>query len=155
MWKYFYSAATPQWLEMVLWHIKRLYYNFEENLSLEGHKNCKTGSRVTAVLLNGWIFPIGQSGEATRWRVCYQRGLPRLVSLLLHHCENLAPPFEQTNCSTPTSGASRLLMWTNRANCTNAYLDFSIWSLLHFPGTFAQIMKIALKFCPIFANLQI
>jgi hypothetical protein len=22
---------------------------------------------------------IGQSGEASRWRVCYQRGLPRLV----------------------------------------------------------------------------
>ena len=25
-------------------------------------------------------FPIGQSGEATRWRVCYQQGLPRLVN---------------------------------------------------------------------------
>ena len=33
-----------------------------------------------AILLNKWIFPIGQSGEASRWRVCYQRGLPRLVS---------------------------------------------------------------------------
>ena len=32
-----------------------------------------------AILLNGWIFPNGQSGEASRWRVCYQRGLPRLV----------------------------------------------------------------------------
>ena len=31
-------------------------------------------------LLNGWIFPIGQSGEACRWRVCYQQGLPRLVN---------------------------------------------------------------------------
>ena len=31
------------------------------------------------ILLNRWIFPIGQSGEASRWRVCYQRGLPRLV----------------------------------------------------------------------------
>ena len=27
-----------------------------------------------------WILPIGQNGEASRWRVCYQRGLPRLVS---------------------------------------------------------------------------
>ena len=25
------------------------------------------------------IFFFGQSGEAYRWRVCYQRGLPRLV----------------------------------------------------------------------------
>ena len=44
--------------------------------NLEGHQNCTTGSRVTANLLNAWIF---QSGEASRWRVCYQRGLPRLV----------------------------------------------------------------------------
>ena len=29
--------------------------------------------------MNGWIFPIGQCGEASWWRVCYQRGLPRLV----------------------------------------------------------------------------
>ena len=32
-----------------------------------------------AILLKGWFFPIGQSGEASPWRVCYQRGLPRLV----------------------------------------------------------------------------
>ena len=36
-------------------------------LNLKGHQN-----RIT-----------GQSGEASRWRVCYQRGLPRLVYL---HC---------------------------------------------------------------------
>ena len=50
-----------------------------EILNLEGHQNRTTGSRVTAILLNARIFPIGQSGEASRWRVCYQRGLPRLV----------------------------------------------------------------------------
>ena len=38
-----------------------------------------TGSRVTAILLNGLIFPICQSGEASWWRVCYQRSLPGLV----------------------------------------------------------------------------
>ena len=27
------------------------------------------------------IFPIGQSGEASWWMVCYQRGLTRLVYL--------------------------------------------------------------------------
>ena len=50
-----------------------------EILNLEGHKNPITGLRVTAILVNAWIFPIGESGEAIRWRVCYQRGLPRLV----------------------------------------------------------------------------
>ena len=52
---------------------------FLEILNPEGHPNRMTNSKVTAILLNGWIFPIGQSGEASRWRVCYQRGLPRLV----------------------------------------------------------------------------
>ena len=50
-----------------------------EILKLEGHKNRITGSRVAAILLNGWIFPIGRSGEYGWWKVCYQRGLPRLV----------------------------------------------------------------------------
>ena len=54
---------------------------FLEILNLEGHQNRNTGSRVTAILLNASIFPIGQSGGAKRWRVCYQRGLPRLLSL--------------------------------------------------------------------------
>ena len=39
------------------------------------HKIGITGARVTAILLNGWIFPIGQIGEPSQWRVCYQRGL--------------------------------------------------------------------------------
>ena len=28
-------------------------------VNLEGHQNRITGSRVTAILLNGWILPIG------------------------------------------------------------------------------------------------
>ena len=45
-------------------------------LNLKGHQNRITGSRVTS---KKGTFPIGQSGEASRWRVSYQRGLPRLV----------------------------------------------------------------------------
>ena len=37
-----------------------------------------------------WIFPIVQSGEASQWRVCYQRGLPRLVSHLSDHLDQAA-----------------------------------------------------------------
>ena len=33
--------------------------NFKEILNLEEHPNRITGSKVTAVLLNGWIFPVG------------------------------------------------------------------------------------------------
>ena len=50
----------------------------EEIRNLEGHQNRITGSTVTAILLNEWIFPIGKSGEASQWRACYQQGLPRL-----------------------------------------------------------------------------
>ena len=35
------------------------------------------------ILLNKWTSPNGQIGEASRWRVCYQRGLPRLISTCL------------------------------------------------------------------------
>ena len=52
----------------------------QEILNLKRHQNCNTGSRVTAILLNRWTFPIGPSGEASRWSVCYQRGLPHLAS---------------------------------------------------------------------------
>ena len=32
---------------------------FREILNLEGQTNCITGSKVTEILLNGWILPIG------------------------------------------------------------------------------------------------
>ena len=40
---------------------------FQEILNLEGHPNCITGSRDTAILLKGWILPIG---EVAAGRVC-------------------------------------------------------------------------------------
>ena len=38
---------------------------FLEIINLKGHQNHITGTRVMAILLIGWIFPIGQSGEGT------------------------------------------------------------------------------------------
>ena len=51
---------------------------FKEILNLEGHPNRITGSTVTAILLNGWILPIGGSSAVEGLR---SRGLPRLVSV--------------------------------------------------------------------------
>ena len=42
-------------------------------LSPEGHQNRISGSKVTAILLKGWILPIG---GASAVRVCDQRGYP-------------------------------------------------------------------------------
>ena len=48
-------------------------------LNLEGHPNCITGSRVTVILLNGWILPIG--GVASG-RFCACSLHSRLASVL-------------------------------------------------------------------------
>ena len=42
---------------------------FKEILNHEGHSNRITVSRVTAILLNGWILPVG---GASSGRVCAQ-----------------------------------------------------------------------------------
>ena len=43
-----------------------------EILNPEGHPNRTTGSKVTAILLNGWILPIGgaSSGEGLLLQPC-------------------------------------------------------------------------------------
>ena len=33
---------------------------FKEILNIEGHQNLNTGSRAAAILLKGWILPIGE-----------------------------------------------------------------------------------------------
>ena len=38
-------------------------------------------SHVTIFFLFSFSFLFGQSGEVYQWRVCYQRGLPRLVCI--------------------------------------------------------------------------
>ena len=49
---------------------------FLKILNLKGHSNHFTGSRVTAILLNGWISPIGGASAVDGLR---SMGLPRLV----------------------------------------------------------------------------
>ena len=45
---------------------------FKEILNLEGHLNRVTGSKVTAILLNGWIFSywLSFSGEGSASAAC-------------------------------------------------------------------------------------
>ena len=51
---------------------------FTEILNPEGHQNCCIGSKVTAILLNGWILP---TGGASSGRVCACSLRSRLVYL--------------------------------------------------------------------------
>ena len=52
---------------------------FLEIINLQGHQNRNTGSRVTAILLNGWTLPIG---EAALGRVCACSLRSRLVYII-------------------------------------------------------------------------
>ena len=51
---------APPRLQMVLSVKKKIDYvtTFKKILNPEGHSNCITGSKVTAILLNGWILYI-------------------------------------------------------------------------------------------------
>ena len=42
---------------------------FWEILNPEGHPNCITGSKVTAILLNGWILTIGGASSVEGLRL--------------------------------------------------------------------------------------
>ena len=42
---------------------------FKEIQNIEGHPNCITGSKVSAILLNVWILPIGVSSAVKGLRL--------------------------------------------------------------------------------------
>ena len=41
--------------------------------------------QVSGVMSNFLFFFLGQIGVASRWKVCYQQGLPRRVNITLAH----------------------------------------------------------------------
>ena len=50
---------------------------FKEILNLEGHPNCITGLKVTAIFLNEWILPIGGASVVKGLQhACFNRTLP-------------------------------------------------------------------------------
>ena len=57
---------TPPKVSRVMCHMSRVTCHMS-------HVTCHTSHFFY------YLFFFGQSGEAYRWRVCYQRGLPRLV----------------------------------------------------------------------------
>ena len=66
--KIIYSAATSKGLEMLLSVIRStVLVIFLEILNLACHQNCNIGSKVTAILLIGRVWPIG---EVASERVC-------------------------------------------------------------------------------------
>ena len=87
--KYLYGAIIPKWFKMVLLVIKQIILTFiSDILNSEGHHNSCVGSKVMAILINGWILP---TGGAASGRVCACRLRSRLVQIY--------PSFD--NCKRP------------------------------------------------------
>ena len=84
-------------------------------LNLEGHSNCITGSKVLAILLNGWILPFG--GVASG-RVCVCSLRRRLVS-------TVPPPLQEPVCR-----AIRPSAFTFTGASLSCSPAFSCWILL-------------------------
>ena len=58
-------------------------------LNPEGHQNSISGSKVTAILLKGWIWPIGEAseGEGLRLQPAQQACFQDEGSLYLYICQ--------------------------------------------------------------------
>ena len=55
LWKYLYSSTMSRVGDTAFNHKIDCYRKVLDILNLKGHANRITGSRVTAILLNGWI----------------------------------------------------------------------------------------------------
>ena len=68
------------------------------------HQNCITGSRVTAILLNWWILPLGGASAVDGLR---SAGLPRLVLIVILSLLTINKPLKKTRKNTwITSGST-------------------------------------------------
>ena len=73
-----YGAATPKRLEIAFPVSYKIDYVIviKTFLNPEGHQNAISGSKVRAILLKGWILPIGGASAVEGLR---PTGLPCLV----------------------------------------------------------------------------
>ena len=93
------------------------FTNFMDILNPEGHPNCITGSKVTAILLNVLILPIG---GASSGRVCACSLRSRLVFLLYGEAYTHISDFLYQ------AGIASIDIWliTCLANMTSTYLPY-------------------------------
>ena len=70
----------------------KIHYNgtLKEILNIEGHPNSNTGPRASAILLKGWILPIG---EVASGRVCACSLRSRLVMAILTFSTSKSRPY--------------------------------------------------------------
>ena len=71
-----YGAATPKRLDSSSSYKIDYLIVIKTFLNPEGYQNRISGLKVTAILLKGWILPIGESSAVDGLR---STGLPRLV----------------------------------------------------------------------------
>ena len=77
--------TTPN-VSCVMCHVARVTCHMSHVTCHMSHVTCHLSPVTCHVSLFFFFFLFRQSGEAYPWRVCYQRGLPRLVFLLCDPC---------------------------------------------------------------------
>ena len=63
---------------------------FSEILNPEGHPNCITGSKVTSILLHGWILPVGGASPGRVFACSLRSILVFTRASFLHRCRKEA-----------------------------------------------------------------
>ena len=123
---------------------KHLRHSLSQSLTLS-HVTCDISHVTCHVSL--FFFFFGLSGEAYRWRVCYQRGLPRLVSCIT---QNLVVSVLYYNLPFFSNVETQVVMdglfwyynnsspWPNtnlsrtRGSCVDPASDIQICSILNY-----------------------
>ena len=76
------NILNQKWLKLGTWHFERRFIHLTPTVICHvSHVTChisRVMCHVSHVTFFFFLFS-GQFSEAYRWRVCYQRGLPRLV----------------------------------------------------------------------------
>ena len=95
------------------------------------HMSC-VRCRMSCVTCNIFIF-FGQSGEAYRWRVCYHRGLPRLIYKFINSMIWQLKKFQKVKNFTQT------------LNITHRHIFINILSSLLLKTVFSIMVFFTLK----------
>ena len=84
-----------------------------------------------------FIFFFIQSGDAYRWRVCYQRGLPRLVSIKYYLCSHECSQCHQSNSAAISEWL--LKQWWSVSLSVQYQMQSHNWiDFGHFPPIFCK-----------------
>ena len=97
MWKYIQSTVNPKQEELESWNFERMFIPHYVSCVMCHVSPVTCQQKKLHIYFDFLFYPsekIGQSCGASRWRVCYQRGLPRLIFTGSAWTVNLKPKLQ-------------------------------------------------------------